>query len=453
MSTGEPEMINASPELVALLNSSDQFIMADLYTITTQSGQVLRYTSADVDVFQEGTTNLLVNPTFGTVAAPSLTGWSVIDWSTGPANQASATTAVGPFNEIIPVCQLTRVSGSTSYNMICQVPPGLGSNMSTQVWVKPTADTAIFLYNGVAWFNAGVAPAGVWTQIQRPNHATGTASNPQFRIAPNLAVGSSCLLAFPQLEQLDHCTPFTTGTRAALGPFDSSLPLTRDTTRVVTGLEVDTLTVTFYPTSANLIGSVPFLQAVSRGVLDGADFTLERAFITPDWQSLAGTIIRFQGRISDIPEYGRTAIPVTVKSDLEILNVKMPRNIYQPNCRRTLYDLGCSVNRAAYAVSGTAQSGSTASMVVCGIAQAAGYFDLGTIEFTSGQNAGVTRTVKSYTSGVFNVVPPLPYAPASGDGFTCYPGCDKLQTTCSAKFNNLINFSGEPFIPAAETAY
>src|SRR5262249_62172282 len=36
----------ASPALVALLQSSDQFIMADLYTITLVGGATLRYSAA-----------------------------------------------------------------------------------------------------------------------------------------------------------------------------------------------------------------------------------------------------------------------------------------------------------------------------------------------------------------------------------------------------------------------
>jgi len=45
-----------TPELIALLGSSTQFIMADLYTITLASGTVLRYTSADVDTSHAGQT-------------------------------------------------------------------------------------------------------------------------------------------------------------------------------------------------------------------------------------------------------------------------------------------------------------------------------------------------------------------------------------------------------------
>ena len=43
-------MKKASQELINLLHGSDEFLMADLFTITLASGEVLRYTNADIDV-------------------------------------------------------------------------------------------------------------------------------------------------------------------------------------------------------------------------------------------------------------------------------------------------------------------------------------------------------------------------------------------------------------------
>jgi hypothetical protein len=42
-------MRTASPQLIALLNA-DQFVMADLYTITTVQGDEFRYTNYDFDL-------------------------------------------------------------------------------------------------------------------------------------------------------------------------------------------------------------------------------------------------------------------------------------------------------------------------------------------------------------------------------------------------------------------
>ncbi|WP_269915579.1 phage BR0599 family protein [Acinetobacter sp. HY1485] len=38
---------------------------------------------------------------------------------------------------------------------------------------------------------------------------------------------------------------------------------------------------------------------------------------------------------------------------------------------------------------------------------------------------------------------------ALGDVVSIYPGCDKLNTTCTDKFNNILNFGGFPFMPSS----
>lgn len=225
----------------------------------------------------------------------------------------------------------------------------------------------------------------------------------------------------------------------------------RGRTRLVIGVEVDELDLTFYAKPTNLLGGVPFLHAVHNRALDGAEVLLERGF-APTWNDpITGTLIQFGGRCGPF-ELGRAAgARVKVKSDLELLNVKIPRNVYQPSCLHTLYDTGCGLTKASFAAATTAASGSTKQVLNCGLAQAAAYFDQGTITFTSGANNGVTRNVKSYTPGVVTLSYPLPSTPAIGDGFTAYPGCDKRQATCSGKFANLVNFRGFPYVPVPET--
>ena len=44
----------ASPALIALLGSSEQFIMADLYTFTLVGGSVLRYSAAPTALTANG---------------------------------------------------------------------------------------------------------------------------------------------------------------------------------------------------------------------------------------------------------------------------------------------------------------------------------------------------------------------------------------------------------------
>jgi uncharacterized phage protein (TIGR02218 family) len=217
------------------------------------------------------------------------------------------------------------------------------------------------------------------------------------------------------------------------------------------GLEVDTLDIEVAPRPSDLINGLPFLAALRRGVLDGAEVTLERAFMASWDDTSAGTVIMFVGRVGDV-EAGRTSATIHVNSHLELLDISMPRNIYQPGCVNTLFDTSCTVSRAAFAVSGTAAGGSTAGLLLCALARPAGWFDLGVVQATGGANAGFSRMVKRHVPGSLELVAPFPAAFAAGDGFTAYPGCDKTRATCQGKFANLIHFKGFPYIPPPETA-
>lgn len=221
------------------------------------------------------------------------------------------------------------------------------------------------------------------------------------------------------------------------------------------GVEVDTLNLTFTTDAARPIpvGGIPLLAFVARGGLNGARVQLDRAFWGVGDAGPVGTLLWFSGRIADVPEVSRYQAELNVKSDLELLDVMVPREVYQAQCARTVYDSECGLSRAAFQASGAATGASTLgrTQFASNLAQAAGYFDLGTLTFTSGANTGAQRTVKSHPGGVVTLLSPLPAAVAPGDTFTVVPGCDGLQSTCSTKFNNLIRFKGQPYIPQPET--
>jgi len=80
-----------------------------------------------------------------------------------------------------------------------------------------------------------------------------------------------------------------------------------------------------------------------------------------------------------------------------------------------------------------------------------GYFTKGVITFTSGANNGLSRRINLYTTGNIQVSPGFPSAPAAGDTFSAVAGCDKTVATCTGKFNNVIHFGGQPYVPEPET--
>jgi len=218
------------------------------------------------------------------------------------------------------------------------------------------------------------------------------------------------------------------------------------------GLEVDNLEMTAYADDSDFIGGLEFHQALVRGALDGAYLVLRRAFYADLASVPVATLIRFTGRLGDIISGGLQA-QITVKSDLEILSGKMPRNLYQAPCGHLLYDAGCGKSQSAYAVYSTVKAGCTTILLQTNLTQAAGWFDLGKLIFTSGALNGEIRTVKSQAGdGSVRIIPPLIAAPVSGDAFTIYPGCDRKLETCINKFNNKPHFRGQPYIPVPETA-
>jgi uncharacterized phage protein (TIGR02218 family) len=231
----------------------------------------------------------------------------------------------------------------------------------------------------------------------------------------------------------------------------TSVLIERSKIRTVIGVEVDTLDLTITALPTQLIGSTALLQALRNGAMDWARVKVERCFM-PTWGDTSlGTITLFTGFVADM-DIGRLSATIRVNSDMSLLNVQMPRNLYQPGCQNTLYDPVCTAVKASFGVAATVGiSGSTASTFPSNLINPTGYFDLGTVTWATGANAGLSNSVKQYVAGSFTLNTPLLSVPQPGDTFTAFPGCDKTQATCTSKFNNVINFRGFPYIPVPES--
>lgn len=226
----------------------------------------------------------------------------------------------------------------------------------------------------------------------------------------------------------------------------------RGKTKLSVGISVDTLDVQMAADATVTINGVALLPLIANGGFDGARLALDRVFAPAPGSAWVGSLGLFQGRVSDIHS-SRYEASLTIASDSELLNVMVPRNVYQPGCGNTLFDAACGKSKTSSAVSTTATTGTDTTRTVFGTAltQPTAWFALGWAVGVTGANAGIGRTIKAFTAGSVTSVQPWPQAVASGDTFTLYPGCDKTQDTCGAKFFNLFNFRGHPYVPAPET--
>lgn len=233
----------------------------------------------------------------------------------------------------------------------------------------------------------------------------------------------------------------------AIGPV-----IKRGVTKVAVGIAVNTLDVTLAADQSITVNGVPLLPFIASGGLDGARFELNRAFAADPGSPWIGVLRLFVGRVSEVPRASRYEAALSIASDSELLNVMIPRNVYQPGCANTLFDGTCGMSKTAAAVTATATATSASRTVFAtGLAQAAGYFSLGWAVGVTGANAGIGRTIKLFSGGSITTIQPWPAGIAAGDTFTVYPGCDKTQATCNTKFSNLARFRGHPYVPAPET--
>lgn len=127
-------------------------------------------------------------------------------------------------------------------------------------------------------------------------------------------------------------------------------------------------------------------------------------------------------------------------------------DVFSPTCRALLGDAKCKIDLEEYTFEGeVAEVINNRVFSFSGLANPTEYFSSGKIKFTSGENEGLEMEVKDYVlNGNITLVLPMPYEIVEGDEFEIIAGCDKNFNTCIAKFENAINFHGEPHVPGMD---
>jgi hypothetical protein len=84
------------------------------------------------------------------------------------------------------------------------------------------------------------------------------------------------------------------------------------------------------------------------------------------------------------------------------------------------------------------------------LTDASDYYGAGTIQFTTGANAGLKPLeIKMFASGIIETFEPHYYLPVVSDQFTIIAGCRKRLVDCRDKFNNVVNGGFFLNIPAS----
>ena len=188
---------------------------------------------------------------------------------------------------------------------------------------------------------------------------------------------------------------------------------------------------------------------IRSGRLDNA--TLEIFLV--NYQSPAdGRILLKKGKVTEIKQSGDEYI-IGISGLIDELNRNITE-IYSPLCRARLGDSRCGVDLISFTSSGSVTAVTNERIFEDSAREEEnGYFDKGVITFTSGSNTGFSTEVKRSEGAKITLSIPFPNQISVNDEYTIKAGCDKKFSTCISKFNNAVNFRGEPHIPGVNEIF
>lgn len=282
-------------------------------------------------------------------------------------------------------------------------------------------------------------------------------------LAAHYASGNTTLAAFLEIERRDGVFLRFNGT-------PNDIVVDGDTYKGSSGLDisdlassndlsVDTTNLTVFP------GSDTVAQAdLVAGLWDFATYRLfETSYVDP---TIGINVLR-RGWLGEFDvQVGKYT--VELRSKKQALQQTLGA-VTSPTCR---YKLGstampdglCTVDLAPFTQTDTLTAvdvGAPSRIFTCSAdSNVDDYYGEGSCTALTGANAGYSRKVKDFAAGVFTLALAMPFAFDIGDTVSVVAGCRKRheRTTdnpggvsdCKDKFNNVVNFGGEPHVPGAD---
>jgi uncharacterized phage protein (TIGR02218 family) len=123
------------------------------------------------------------------------------------------------------------------------------------------------------------------------------------------------------------------------------------------------------------------------------------------------------------------------------------RRVYDTVCPYVLYSAACGVNANTYLVTASNVTVTGNNMYVASLISAGdGFYAGGYIEYTNEISGGV-EFIGIRWSDAGNLTLALPPPGVTTQEIKIYQGCNHSTSDCDTKFNNMLNFGGQPYIP------
>ncbi|WP_342270600.1 DUF2163 domain-containing protein [Rickettsia endosymbiont of Orchestes rusci] len=181
------------------------------------------------------------------------------------------------------------------------------------------------------------------------------------------------------------------------------------------------------------------------------DFAEVEIFLVNYLLPESGKIIQKRGVLGEVT-LNKNLFHAEVRGLTQFLSQTMCET-YLPHCRTNLGDQRCKFNldQENFTVQAVVTEViDQQTFIASSLTQANNWFTYGYISWQTGKNIGLQMEVKNFINTRITLVLPMPFVINIGDEFTIVAGCDKSSKTCIEKFNNIINFRGEPDLPGMD---
>lgn len=124
------------------------------------------------------------------------------------------------------------------------------------------------------------------------------------------------------------------------------------------------------------------------------------------------------------------------------------RRIYSKNCPHLLYGNECRADAALFTDAVTLEAlaaGGFDLLATAFDAKPDGYYSGGRVSHDAGGGLVHYRGIREHVGNRVTLTHPIPGL-ASGAALLVLPGCDRTRATCQAKFSNLANYGGFPYM-------
>ncbi len=205
------------------------------------------------------------------------------------------------------------------------------------------------------------------------------------------------------------------------------------------GLEADTMDVAGALTSA-AIGADDLLA----GRWDGARVMV----FAVDWSGAAGRVDLGDGVIGAVETRNGG-----FSAELRGVSAALDRPVAEetsPECRAALGDKRCRVALAGRRRFARVTSWTARSVTVDAAEPLADAYGGGLLRWIGGENSGLESAIAASAGTMLTLRAEPVRAPAAGDLVELIEGCDKSLATCGARFGNVANFRGEPYLPGID---